>query len=149
VQSKGGIRLTRAGNFRIDAAGDLATVDGGKVLGANGPIRVADGKLGVTAQGEVTVDGAVVDRLRLQKPSDPAALSKEGHSLFVVPQGTPLVAAGADVRVQQGSIEEANLSPVAGMTEMVEVSRMFDAYMKMMTTISELNSKASNDLGRV
>ena len=149
VQTINGIRLTRAGNFRLDAAGDLATFDGGKVLGGNGPIHVGEGALGVTSEGDVTVAGAVVGKLKIQKPADPSAMKKEGHSLFIVPQGTPLVAAGANVRIQQGSIEEANVSPVTGMTEMVEASRMFDAYMKMMTTISELNSKASNDLGRV
>ncbi len=149
IQTKGGTRLTRAGNFRLDAAGDLATPDGGKVLGANGPIHIGEGALGVTAEGTVTVAGAVVDKLRIQKPGDPAAMKKEGHSLFIVPQGTPLLPADSNVRIQQGSIEEANVSPVAGMAEMVEASRMFDAYMKMMTTISEMTSKASTDLGRV
>jgi flagellar basal-body rod protein FlgG len=149
IQTQDGIRLTRAGNFRIDAAGDLATVGGGKVLGANGPIRVGEGALGVTAEGQVTVDGAVVDTLRIRKPADPALMKKEGHALFAVPEGVELLPAGADIRIQQGSIEESNVSPISGMTEMIEASRMFDAYMKMMTTISELNSKASNDLGRV
>jgi flagellar basal-body rod protein FlgG len=149
IQTKNGIRLTRAGNFRVDAAGDLATIDGGKVLGNGGPIKVGDGPLGVTDQGDVTVAGAVVDKLKIQKPSDPSRMTKEGHSLFVVPQDVALQPAGPNVRVQQGSVEEANVSPISGMTEMVEVSRMFDAYMKMMTTISEINSKAANDLGRV
>lgn len=149
VRTPQGDRLTRAGNFRIDAAGDLATVDGGKVLGTNGPIRIGEGKLGVTAEGQVTVDGAVVDTLRIQKPADPSVLRKEGHSLFAFPSDTRLLPASADSRIQQGTLEEANVSPMAGMSEMIEASRMFDAYMKMMTTISELNGKASNDLGRV
>lgn len=149
VQTERGIRLTRAGNFRLDAVGDLATFDGGKVLGANGPIHVGEGEFVVTDQGDVTVAGAVVDRLRLQKPADLTVLKKEGHGLFSFPEGTPLEPAGANLRIQQGSLEEANVTPMSGMSEVVESSRMFDAYMKMITTISELNSKASNDLGRV
>ncbi len=149
IQTKNGIRLTRAGNFRLDSAGDLATVDGGKVLGANGPIHVGDGAFDVTSDGNVSVAEMLVDKLRIQKPADSSVMKKEGHSLFIVPQDTPLVAADANIRIQQGSIEEANVSPVAGMSEMVEASRMFDAYMKMMSTISDMASKASSDLGRV
>lgn len=149
IQTDKGIRLTRAGNFCLDSAGDLATVDGGKVLGANGPIRVGDGEFVVSDHGEVSVAGAVVDRLRLQKPADVTALKKEGHGLFSFPEGTPLEPAGPNLRVQQGSLEEANVTPMGGMSEVIESSRMFDAYMKMIQTISDLNSKASNDLGRV
>ncbi|HEY3490000.1 MAG TPA: flagellar hook-basal body protein [Candidatus Deferrimicrobiaceae bacterium] len=149
VRTKDGDRLTRAGNFRIDAAGDLATVDGGKVLGAGGPIHIGDGVPAVTSDGQVAVDGNVVGTLLVQKVPDPTVLKKEGHSLFLVPPGTALSPAGAGARIEQGSVEEANVSAITGMTEMVEASRMFDAYMKMMSTISDLNSKASNDLGRV
>jgi flagellar basal body rod protein FlgG len=149
IQTEKGTRLTRAGNFRLDAAGDLATADGGKVLGTNGPVRVGDGELVISDHGEITVAGAMVGKLLIQKPVDLTVLRKEGHGLFSFPEGTPLEPAGPNLRVQQGSIEEANVSPMSGMSEVIESSRMFDAYMKMITTISELNSKASNDLGRV
>jgi len=149
VSTPSGERLTRAGNFRVDGAGDLATPSGEKVLGGGGPIHVGEGTLSVGRDGQVSVDGAVVGTLKLQKVADPRRLVKTGNSLFEAPPDLPLLPAGQDVTVNQGFLEESNTGAVQGMTEMIEASRMFEAYMKMMTTISELAAKASNDLGRV
>ncbi len=149
VSTAAGERLTRAGNFRVDGAGNLINASGDKVLGNGGPIRVGEGTLTVTREGQVMLDGAVVDTLKLRKVADPSRLVKIGNSLFEAPADVPLVSAGQEVTVNQGFLEESNVAPVQGMTEMIEASRMFDAYMKMITTISELASKASNDLGRV
>ena len=149
VATPQGERLTRAGNFRVDGAGNLSTPSGEKVLGGGGPIHVGEGAFIVGRDGQVSVDGAVVDTLKLRKVADPQRLVKTGNSLFAAPQDLPLLPAGQDVTVNQGFIEESNVAPVQGMTEMIEASRMFEAYMKMINTISELAAKASNDLGRV
>ncbi len=149
VMTAAGPRLTRAGNFRIDAAGELATASGEKVLGNAGPIRVDAGVLAVGEDGQVSVDGVVVDTLKIQKAAKPLLLKKEAGVLFDAPPEAGLAPAGAGTRVHQGSLEESNVSAVQGMTEMVEASRMFEAYAKMMSAISELNSKATADLGRV
>lgn len=149
VSAPAGERLTRAGNFRVDGAGNLVTPSGEKVLGSNGPVRVGEGTLTVTREGRLMLDGAAVDTLKLQKVADPLKLVKAGNGLFEAPAAVPLLPADPTTTVNQGFIEESNVSPVQGMTEMIEASRMFDAYMKMITTISELASKASNDLGRV
>lgn len=149
VATPRGERLTRAGNFRVDASGNLVTASGEKVLGNGGAIRVGEGTLTVGRDGQVSVDGAVVDTLKLRKVSDPQRLVKTGNSLFEAPKDPPPLPAGRDVVVHQGFLEESNAAAVQGMTEMIEASRMFDAYMKMITTISDINAKASNDLGRV
>ncbi len=145
----GKTRLTRAGNFRVGTTGELVTPSGAKLLGAGGPIHAGQGKVSVAQDGQVSVDGAVVGTLRIQKVSDPQRLVKRGNSLFEVPADLPLQPAGADVTVMQGMLEESNVNPVAGMTDLIEVSRVFEAYMKMMTTVSDIASKATNDLGRV
>lgn len=149
VATPAGERLTRAGNFHVDAQGDLVTVSGEKVLGGGGPIRVGEGSVFVAGDGQVMVDGAPVDTLRIQKVADPLTLVKEGKNLFSVTPGTALLPAGADTRIMAGMIEGSNVSMMQGMTEMVNASRMFEAYMKMMSTVSELNAKAASDLGRV
>jgi len=148
VATPRGERLTRAGNFRVDASGNLVTPSGEKVLGNGGPIRVGEGTVAVGRDGGVSVDGAVVDTLKLRKVADPQRLVKTGNGLFEAPGDLPLLPAGPDVAVHQGFLEESNVAAVQGMTEMIEASRMFDAYMKMISTISDINAKASNDLGR-
>ncbi len=145
----GKIRLTRGGNFHVGTTGEIVTPSGAKLLGSGGPIRAGEGDVVVTRDGQVSVDGAVVGTLRIQKVSDPQRLVKRGNSLFEVPADLPLQPAGADVTVMQGMLEESNVNPVAGMTDLIEVSRVFEAYMKMMTTVSDIASKATNDLGRV
>ena len=148
VTTPRGERLTRAGNFRVDGAGNLATPSGEKVLGSGGPISVGEGVLTVGRDGQLSVDGAVAGTLKLQKVADPERLVKTGNSLFEAPKDLPLLPAGQEVTVNQGFVEESNAGAVQGMTEMIEAARMFEAYVKMMTTISELAAKATNDLGR-
>lgn len=150
VRTREGLRLTRAGNFRVDAAGDLATSAGGKVLGeGGGTIPIGEGKVSVGRDGQVSVDGAPVGTLDLRTVPDPRRLRKEGGNLFSSAAWEELRKAGPETTVHAGSLEESNVSAVSLMTEMVEASRMFEAYTRMMTTISELTSKAAGDLGRV
>ncbi|GAB4361515.1 MAG: flagellar basal-body rod protein FlgF [Deltaproteobacteria bacterium] len=150
VRTPEGLRLTRAGNFRIDADGDLATSLGGKVLGeGGGAIHLGEGRIAVGRDGQVSVDDAPVGVLDLRRVPDPRLLRKEGSNLFSATAWEALLPAGPETTVHAGSLEESNVSAVSMMTEMVEASRMFEAYMRMMTTISELTSKAAGDLGRV
>lgn len=149
VRTGDGDRLTRAGNFRVDADGDLATAGGDKVLGTAGPIHVGNGAFSVGSDGQVSVDGIPVDTLRIRTVADPETLTKVGGTLLAAPSASALVPAGSGVQVHQGMVEDSNVTPVAEMTDMIEASRLFEAYTKMMAAISETTSKATDELARV
>ena len=65
VQSAQGILYTRDGSFHLTSAGQLVTSQGNAVLGAQGPVTLPNGKVAISSDGTISVDGAVVDQLKL------------------------------------------------------------------------------------
>ena len=47
------------------------------------------------------------------------------------------------------SYEAANVDPVAGMVELVDVSRGFEAYMQAMSRLDQVAERSITDVGRV
>lgn len=148
VQTPDGVRYTRAGNFTRSTDGVLVTQGGHPVLGDGGEIRLDNGPVNVDAQGNVSVNGATVGRLALVDFPEPGSLEKVGDALFVPAGDAAAESLGERVAVRQGFIEMANINPVLAMTEMVEVLRTYEAYQKMIRTVSEADTKSINDVGR-
>ena len=55
----------------------------------------------------------------------------------------------SDIRVQQGFLENSNVSSVEEMTEMIGTLRIFETYQKMIQTIDTMNDQSVNTIGRV
>ena len=54
-----------------------------------------------------------------------------------------------DVRVQQGFLENSNVSSVEEMAEMIGTLRIFETYQKMIQSIDTMNDQSVNTIGRV
>ena len=145
VQTPAGQRLTRNGSLVRDAEGYLATRQGYRVLGDNGPIYLAGTDVRINGDGEVTVDGAPAGRLLLMKPAADGGLIKEGANLFRSESGL----VPADCRVQQGVLENANVQAVMEMVRMIDVSRAYEANQKVLAAHDSALDKAVNEVGRV
>ncbi len=152
VQGPQGIRLTRAGAFVLDGEGVLRTSDGLPVLGRPErpgapprPLRVPEGSGAVRfdEQGRLLANEEPVGRLWLQR-ADFSTLRREGVSR-VVPNGG-LRDVGDEVRVRPGALERSNVNPVAGMVELVEVTRSFEAMQKLVDTYRQLDERTARDL---
>jgi flagellar basal-body rod protein FlgF len=135
VQTAGGQRYTRNGALQITATGTLVTNAGDPVLGVGGPIQFqnTDHDISIGEDGTITVregasatSDAVRGQLQLAQFADNGALRKEGSSLFSAPAGVAPQPAPPNVRVVQGSIEESNVSAVAEMARMVEITRTYE-----------------------
>jgi len=134
VQTAGGQRYTRNGALQISPTGALVTNAGDPVVGNSGPIQFqnTDHDISIGEDGTITVregssgtSDSVRGQLQLAKFADPSQLQKQGSSLFsAMPGATPLAPTG--VRVVQGSIEQSNVSPVAEMARMVEITRTYE-----------------------
>lgn len=143
-----GDALTRGGDLRVDARGELVTPAGQAIQGEQGPIVVGDGVPRIDVDGTVRVNGAVAGRLRIVEASDPRRLEALGDGAFVVPAGVELVETGA-ARVRQGFLETSNVSAVAEMVRMMEVMRHFEAAQRLARTHDDMLGKAISQLGRV
>jgi flagellar basal-body rod protein FlgG len=50
--------------------------------------------------------------------------------------------------VRQGQLESANVNAVLAMTEMIETSRAFEAYQKVIKSADDATAKSISDVGR-
>src|SRR5262249_32842626 len=140
---------TRQGTFSLNAEGVVVTAQGLPVLGDNGPLRLPPGKIEIDATGRVRVGSTVVDRLRVVDVPQPYALEKQGDSLFrsMNPNTSETT---AKARVRQAALETANVEPVRLLISVMETSRAYEAYQKVIQAFNDTAGRAVNDIaGRV
>ncbi|WP_457666103.1 flagellar basal-body rod protein FlgF [Thiolapillus sp.] len=146
---------TRAGDLQVDSFGILTTGAGFPVLGEGGPIAVPpNGKLDIAQDGTITVQPlgqgvnalAIVDRIKLVKPS-PSALTKGEDGLMRL-RGGALAEPDASVQIVSGALESSNVNAVESMVRMIELARQFETQVKMMKT-AEDNDRAAAELMRM
>lgn len=147
VQTTGGEAYTRGGAFRLDAAGRLVTAAGDPVLGAAGAIVLRGGQVEVRENGEVLVDGARVDRLKLMDFTPGAQVAKLGRGLLKLSAGAAQPAGAAQVR--QGYLEEANVNAVSELAAMIASLRAFEASQRALQATDQTLEKAIGEVGRV
>lgn len=149
IDTPDGVRYTRNGSFQLDPTGVLVTPDGHPVLGEAGPLILPDGPISVTPEGQVESGGAVVGRLRIGDFPGNDAMRKAGNGRFGPANPEAVEARPARVNVVQGSLEGANVEPVAELTEMIATQRLFQSYQKIIQAADEMDQKAATELGRV
>ena len=129
VRGDDGVRYTRNGRFSQAPDGTLVTASGEEVLGRNGqPLRV---------QADGTVPAAQLGVVLLTNPQ------KAGEGLYT---GAP----GAFVdpaQVRSGALEGSGTDPARAMVDMIVSMRAFEAGQRVIRTIDETLSKASNEVG--
>ena len=89
VQTKGGIRYTRNGNFRLNAQRQLVDQQGNTVIGEQGPIVLPEGKLTISQDGTVSVGEAIVDKLKI---------ADFPPTTVLVPRATPILTLRPEAR---------------------------------------------------
>jgi flagellar basal-body rod protein FlgG len=133
VQSAGGTRYTRNGEFQADPEGNLTTLTGDKVLGRNNqPVKIgADGK----------VDPRLLNVVLLNNP-------KKAGDNYVT--GTPGAVQGQVAgQVRSGALEGSGADPTQSMVDMMESLRAYQAGQKVIQTIDETLGKAASSVGSV
>ncbi len=148
IQTPGGVQYTRQGSLTLDSEGVLVTPEGYPVLGDGGEINLEAGTVEIDQQGSVYVDGDEVGRLQITDFTNPETLTKAGNGRFVESEGTISTEFPENTTLSQGYLETANINPVQAMTEMIETSRAFEAYQKVIQSADEATSKSINDVGK-
>ena len=138
VQTEEGERYTRGGSFTLNGQGQLVTREGYPLLTDGGPITAQSGRLMVSSDGMVSVNGTPVGRLKLASFDRSADLKRESAGLFSA-LGEPT--AEGDVRVAQGYLEDANVHPVEMLTQMIDTMRGFESNQRALATQLETQEK--------
>jgi flagellar basal-body rod protein FlgF len=149
VDGPQGERLTRRGNLALDAEGFLVTTDGWRVQGENGDLHVGNGPVAIAPDGNVRAGDLAVGRLRVVSVANPGALVREGGTTFAAGAQVPVDTAPGEVRVLQGALEGANLSPVENLVALIDAMRGYEAYMTAAQRMDQETGRAITDVGRV
>jgi flagellar basal-body rod protein FlgF/flagellar basal-body rod protein FlgG len=148
VQTTQGTMYTRNGSFRTSPSGQLVTADGDQVLGDDGPITVPGGTVSISADGTLSVGGAVAGKLRIVDFPADVQLVPQGNSYYSAPAASAQPAARTCVR--QAMLEASNVNPVMGMVSLISVQRHADMMQRALSTYyNEFNRVATSDLPRV
>ena len=153
VLTKNGVRYTRDGSFRLDKERNLVTDQGDPVLSQqagnrNQPVQIPSGKVSISPDGSISVDGALVAKLRIEDFSPETQLTQEGNSYLNAPTGAgkPPVS----TTVQQGSLEKSNSDPIRTTVGLIDLQRTAQMMERALSIFhNEFNRTASQDLPKV
>lgn len=148
VKTPDGDRYTRDGRFLRDANGSLVTVNGFNVLSASGgPIKIADGEVGIGPDGAITVNGTAAGQIGIFSFKDQKLeLTRDGENTFAA-KGNPTGTEKGSI--VQSYLEMSNSNPTQLMTQLVEVTRSYEAAQQLVSNQDELLGKAIASLGRI
>lgn len=156
VQSIDGLTYTRRGDFHVGQDGTLVTGNDDPVLDdGNAPIIVPDtdtSKISINSRGEISIlsiggSREVVGKIAVYTINDNSLLKRESDTLFSLEQG------GQETIISEptlaiGSLESSNVNMTQEMALMIESSRTFESYQKVIKTYAQLGQK-QDELGTI
>lgn len=148
LETAQGPRLTRAGIFTPNAAGELVNPDGLRLLDLGGaPIFVPpDARdVALARDGTLSADGAPIGQVGLFQPADPITLSRAAGTLFAVDGAIVPV---EQPQILQGFLEESNVNPLTEISRMIEVQRAYERGKSVMDREDERIKGVIQTLGR-
>jgi len=140
---------TRNGHFERSADGQMVDVMGRAVQGEGGNITQPAGLMTVSPDGTVSVDGTVIDRLRVVNFDDPQTLLKAAGSAFIRSEETAAELPVESPVVRQGFLEGSNVDAVHEMVNMISTARTYEINARLLTTQDETLRHTVNEVGRV
>jgi flagellar basal-body rod protein FlgF len=155
VSTAAGVAYTRQGNFRLDAAGRLVTQQGDSVMGLAGEIQLLHGAPAIDAAGRVFEGGLPggapgksqpVAQLKVALFAPDAPMQRLGDGLVRI-QGDAVPLAEASVHVQQGFLENSNVSTMHEMVRLLETLRHMETLQKVATGYDEMLATSIRKLG--
>jgi flagellar basal-body rod protein FlgF len=148
IQTKNGIRYTRNGTFSLNVKRQLVNGQGDLVQGDTGAIQLPPGRMSISPDGTISVDGTLVAQLKVTEFPAEMQLTPEGNTNFAAPPNSGKIAANPSVR--QGSLESSNSDPVRSAVALIDLQRSAQMMEKALSIFhNEFNKTAAQDLPRV
>ena len=146
VQAPSGRFFTRNGQFMVSARGQLVTQEGDPVMGEQGVIPVVGGGApSVSPDGTVSVNGAVVGKLKLVDFGPNANLQTVGKTYYSAPPADEQPATKAAVK--QGMLEASNVNPVTSVVNLIGIQRTAEMMRHALSMFySQMDKTATQDL---
>jgi flagellar basal-body rod protein FlgF len=145
VETATGPAYTRNGKIQVSPDGQLQIL-GHAVLSASGtPISIPQGSVPtINENGDVLVEGAVVDRIGTYKLEGP--IDRLGMAMFSPAPGASVEQ--LEGKLQVGTLEMGNVPALESTVAMIGAQRHFDTAMQAIQTYKKLDDRAI-EVGRV
>jgi flagellar basal-body rod protein FlgG len=148
----GTIGYTRDGSFKLNAQGQVVTVDGLPLLSGFQPIPAGASSVNIAENGEVTVQsstGTQTFRLTMTRFANPSGLRSLGGNLYeeTAASGTPEVGSPGEAgfgRIIQGYTEASNVNIVEEMVNLIVAQRAYEINSKSIQTSDEMLQNVAN-----
>ena len=154
-QSSGTTAYTRAGNFQLDATGNIVDANGNQLIPqitlppTAQSIHIAgDGTVSYTLTGQIQAQTA--GQITLANFQNPAGLSSVGSSLYVPTDasGDAIIGTAGGTEglgtLQQGYIEQSNVSVVDEFINLITAQRAYEANSKVVKAADDMYQQANN-----
>ena len=148
IQTQEGLQYTRNGNLTVNVDGVLSTSDGYPIMGDGGEINIQGALVEINESGEIEVDGNVLGKLKVVDFPQPYDLKKVGNTRFIPAKDDVRGQPAEGYTISQGFIEASNVNAIRTMTEIIETTRIFETYQRVMRSADEATSKVVNEVGR-
>jgi flagellar basal-body rod protein FlgF len=148
VQTDSGSFYTRSGSLALDSGGYLVTTSGGRVMGTGGAIHLdQQGQVSISPAGNISVNGQEQGKLRIVGFAK-GDLEPVGASLFRAKAGSQ-PQEDKETTVLQGSLESSNTNVMKNLIKLMEVSRDYQAYQKVMSAQSKVDEVGASSIGKI
>jgi flagellar basal-body rod protein FlgF len=144
VETPFGQRYTKSGNFQIDSQGTLMTTQGYPVLGNDqGRITIPSNvkQVIINGTGQISADGNDVGQVGVAEFKDEQKMTRMGDTLY---NSTEEPVPVESSRVLQGGLESSNVSAIAELVRVQEISRSVGSTAKFIETMYDLQRKVSS-----
>lgn len=145
VKTPHGTRFTRNGMLSLDNQRRLVTNLGYPVMGTKGELKIPVGKMDISNQGEIKVDGNPVGTIKVMDFPDANMPQKYAEGMFISDKGFP----AKTPQVQVGHIEDSNVNSIGEMVKMIEGMRGYESAQKLIQTLDRMAETAIQEVGRV
>jgi flagellar basal-body rod protein FlgG len=145
-RADGTIGYSRDGSFKLNAQGQVVTVDGLPILSGFQPIPAGTSAISIAESGQVTLQGANGTQsfnITLSRFGNPAGLRSLGGNLYeeTPASGTPEVGRPGEQgfgRTIQGYTETSNVNIVEEMVNLIVAQRAYEINSKSIQTSDEM-----------
>ncbi|MBT3923173.1 MAG: flagellar basal-body rod protein FlgF [Nitrospina sp.] len=156
ISTEEGVRYTRNGNLRLNTKSQLVNQKGQAVLDTQGNPIVIDAPgadISIDQEGNISAGTGLVNlaigQIKVVNFENSKTLEKIGNGLFHQTDPEAQIKPAKGTRLQQGFLENSNVSTVEEMTDMLATLRLFETYQKMIQSIDSMDDQSVNDIGRV
>jgi flagellar basal-body rod protein FlgG len=142
----GTVGFTRDGSFKLNAQGQVVTVDGLPILSGFQSIPAGASAVNIAQNGEVTVqsaNGSQSFRLTMTRFANPSGLRSLGGNLYeeTAASGTPETGSPSEAgygSIIQGYTEASNVNIVEEMVNLITAQRAYEINSKSIQTSDEM-----------